>query len=197
MKIKKTVLKKVLLSLMVLGSIWFGMTENNLKNQILTLLKPATTTNPDSLNGYKIVSLSDGDTIDVDMNGKTETIRFLGIDTPETHHPDKGAQCFGPEASAKTKELLDSGRVKLAADSKAKNRDKYGRLLRYVYTENGQNVEEVLLKGGYAFVFRGENFDNKSNYLKLEKNAKQSGAGLWSKCAVNESSYGSMSTNGL
>lgn len=197
MKIKKAVLKKVLLSLMVLGLIWFGMTENNLKNKILTLLKPATTINPDSLNSYKIVSLSDGDTIDVDMNGKTETIRFLGIDTPETHHPDKGAQCFGPEASAKTKELLDSGRVKLAADSKAKNRDKYGRLLRYVYTENGQNVEEVLLKGGYAFVFRGENFDNKSNYLKLEKNAKQSGAGLWSKCAVNESSYGSMSTNGL
>lgn len=197
MKIKKTVFKKVLLSLMVLGLIWFGMTENNLKNQILTLLKPATTTNPDSLNSYKIVSLSDGDTIDVDMNGKTETIRFLGIDTPETHHPDKGVQCFGPEASAKTKELLASGRVKLAADSKAKNRDKYGRLLRYVYTENGQNVEEVLLKGGYAFVFRGENFDNKNDYLNLEKNAKQSGAGLWSKCTVNESSYGSMSTNGL
>lgn len=197
MKIKKAVLKKVLLSLVVLALIWFGSGNSGLKNKILTLLKPASTANPDSLNSYKIVSLSDGDTIDVDMNGKTETIRFLGIDTPETHHPDKGVQCFGPEASSKTKELLASGRVKLAADSKAKNRDKYGRLLRYIYTEDGQNVEEILLQAGYAFVFRGENFDNKSNYLKLEKNAKQSGAGLWSKCKVNESSYGSMSTNGL
>ena len=197
MKIKKAVLKKVLLSAVVLALIWFGSGNSGLKNKISTLLKPANTTNPDSLNSYKIVSLSDGDTIDVDMNGKTETIRFLGIDTPETHHPDKGVQCFGPEASAKTKELLAGGRVKLAADSKAKNRDKYGRLLRYVYAEDGQNVEEILLQGGYAFVFRGENFDNKNNYLKLEKSAKQSGAGLWSKCTVNESSYGSMSTNRL
>ena len=87
MKIKKAVLKKVLLSAVVLALIWFGSGNSGLKNKILTLLKPASTTNPYSLNSYRIVSLSDGDTIDVDMNGKTETIRFLGIDTPETLRP--------------------------------------------------------------------------------------------------------------
>lgn len=191
--IKKSTLKKIALSLAVLSLIWLGANWQEL-NAKLNIFTSPTEINADNLDSYKIIRFSDGDTLDVDMNGKTETIRFLGIDTPETHHPDKGVQCFGPEASQKTEELLSSGRAKLASDSKAKNRDKYGRLLRYIYTEDGISVEETLLQQGYAFVFRGENFDQKQKYLSLESTAQQSKTGLWSACNPHQDKYGAYTT---
>lgn len=190
----KQIIKKIILSLMVLGLIWFGFNFKDVTSQIKILQNNVDSVDTASLDSYKIVKFNDGDTIEVDMNGKTETIRFLGIDTPETHHPDKGVQCFGPEAAKRTEELLSSGRAKLASDSKAKNRDKYGRLLRRVYTEDGKSVEETLISEGKAFVFRAENFDQKKHYLSLEQTAKDTGAGLWSACPVNKDKNGAYTT---
>ena len=79
-----------------------------------------------------VVAVSDGDTIDVDFGGEVEPVRLLGIDTPETHHPTRPVECYGAEASARTAELLPEGtEVHLVRDVEA--RDRYGRLLAYVY----------------------------------------------------------------
>src|ERR1700760_2349312 len=83
---------------------------------------------------YSIDHFVDGDTIAVNMNGKVETIRFVGIDTPETHKPNTPVECYGPNAAAETKRLINSGgnKVRLASDPDSTNRDRYNRLLRYI-----------------------------------------------------------------
>ena len=82
---------------------------------------------------YKVTKVRDGDTIEVDYNGKTEAVRLVGIDTPETVDPRKPVQCFGVEASNKLKLLLSDTSVSLEVDETQSDRDKYGRLLRFVF----------------------------------------------------------------
>src|SRR5687768_7330504 len=82
---------------------------------------------------YNVSQFDDGDTIIVDMNGTPEKVRFIGVDTPETKDPRKPVQCFGKAASAFTKNLIGNNPVKLEADPTNTNRDRYNRLLRYVY----------------------------------------------------------------
>lgn len=108
----------------------------------------ATTTVQNNTPGlYKVVKFDDGDTIAVDMQGKTETIRFIGVDTPETHDPRKPVQCYGKTASAFTKKLIGDSPVRLEADPLSGNRDRYDRLLRYIYLPNGTLVNEALVTG--------------------------------------------------
>ncbi|HVX58163.1 MAG TPA: thermonuclease family protein, partial [Candidatus Saccharimonadales bacterium] len=91
---------------------------------------------------YAVTKYVDGDTIDVNMNGVTETIRFIGVDTPETHKPNTPVQCYGVLAAANTKEIISKyGRVRLQADPLDTNRDRYGRVLRYVYLPDGTLVD--------------------------------------------------------
>ena len=86
----------------------------------------------------------DGDTIEL---GTGERVRYIGIDTPETVDPRKEVQCFGKEASAKNKELVEGKEVRLVKD--VSDKDKYGRLLRYVYVGD-VFVNEKLVSEGYA-----------------------------------------------
>ena len=79
----------------------------------------------------------DGDTIDVIINGQEERLRLIGVDTPETKDPRKPVQCFGVEASSKATELLLNKKVRLEFDSSQSKRDKYNRLLAYIYREDG------------------------------------------------------------
>lgn len=127
----------------------------------------------------------DGDTIDVKLGGKTETIRFIGLDTPETHDPRKPVQCYGPEAAAHTKGLLEGKDVRLAADPKDSDRDKYGRLLRYVYLPDGTDVNAELVQDGWAFAYVIFPFSKHDDFVALESQAQAAGRGLWSACNVN------------
>lgn len=88
---------------------------------------------------YHIVRFSYGDTFPVNMNGTEETIRFIGVDTPETHNPCKKVQCGGPAASAYTKISLTAvgSTVGLATDGQSSNSDRNNRLPRYVYLPDG------------------------------------------------------------
>ena len=79
---------------------------------------------------YTVTGFSDGDTISVDMNGNKEKVRFIGVDTPETHKPNAPVQCYGPAASAFTKNVIGTKKVRLEADPLSTNRDRYDRLLR-------------------------------------------------------------------
>src|SRR3954453_17005721 len=96
---------------------------------------------------FRVVRVLDGDTIVVQRDGAPETVRLLGVDTPETHHPTKPVQCFGPEASDYTHARLLGQAVTLERDAEA--RDIYGRLLMYVSLD-GARFNDELLRLGYA-----------------------------------------------
>ena len=133
---------------------------------------------------YRITRYVDGDTIVVNMNGSDETIRFIGIDTPETHKPNTPVQCYGPAAAAHTKNLLQAngGKVRLAADPLGTNRDRYNRLLRYVYTPDGQLVNEVNIREGYAFYYPYFPFTKSQQFAAAQSQAQSTSKGLWGNC---------------
>lgn len=131
---------------------------------------------------YKVAGVIDGDTIVVNMNDKPETIRFIGVDTPETVHPTKPKECYGEEASKKTLEMLLSKFVYLVPDPQTKNVDKYGRLLRYVFLEDGTFVNAKLIEGGFGFNYIYDPFQFMKEFDRLEKQAKSTKIGLWGAC---------------
>jgi endonuclease YncB( thermonuclease family) len=125
----------------------------------------------------QVLRVVDGDTIQVSMNGRTYTVRYTGIDTPETVHPDKPVQPFGPEASAKNKELVGSRIVRLEKD--VSETDRYGRLLRYVYVD-GLFVNAELVRLGYAQVATyPPDVKHADLFIRLQREAREAGRGLW------------------
>lgn len=144
---------------------------------------------------YKVEQVVDGDTIIVDMNGRQEIVRMIGVDTPETRHPDRPIECFGQEATAFNKQLIGSSRVRLQADSLETNRDRYSRLLRYVYLPDGRLVETELIRKGYGFAYPFFPFEKSAEFITLEEQAKKAGLGLWSACQVTLDSNGAKHTN--
>lgn len=133
---------------------------------------------------YKVLKFDDGDTIAVDMEGKKETIRFIGVDTPETHDPRKPVQCFGKEASAFTKHTIGESRVRLEADRLSGNRDRYDRLLRFVYLPNGQLLNQTLVEEGYGFAITGFPHTKMESFVNAEAEAKGRQRGLWGQCEL-------------
>lgn len=133
---------------------------------------------------YKVTRFSDGDTITISMNGKNETIRFIGVDTPETHDPRKPVQCYGPAASAYTKNTITAAgsKVRLAADPQSSDRDRYDRLLRYIYLPDGTLLNEKLIAEGYAFYYPYFPFTKSDSFAAAQKQAQEAGKGLWSNC---------------
>jgi len=129
---------------------------------------------------YRVVQVLDGDTIVVRGGGAPETIRLLGVDTPETHHPTKPVQCYGPEASAYTASRLFGKLVRLEDD--VERHDIYGRRLAYVYLD-GRNFEQELLRKGYARLLVIEpNHAHARDMLDDELNARAHRVGLWGAC---------------
>jgi endonuclease YncB( thermonuclease family) len=123
--------------------------------------KAAETTQPGL---YHVVEFVDGDTVVVNMSGNNETIRFIGVDTPETHDPRKAVQCFGLAASNFTKNYIGQNNVRLASDPLSSNRDRYDRLLRYVYLPTGQLVNAEIIKQGYGFAYLGFPFTKSEEF---------------------------------
>jgi micrococcal nuclease len=131
----------------------------------------------------RVVAVVDGDTVEVEVGGRTEHVRLLGIDTPETVDPNRPVGCFGPEASARTAELLPEGtEVRLQRD--VEGRDHFGRLLAYVFrADDATFVNELLLAEGYAEVLVIEPNGAYAPQLRAaESAARAAGAGLWGSC---------------
>lgn len=144
---------------------------------------------------YSVVKFDDGDTITVNMNGAEETVRFIGVDTPETHHPERPVECYGREATIYTKQLIGSQKVRLQADPLDTNRDRYGRLLRYVYLPDNTLVQQKLLTEGYGFAYTFFPFTKALEFAAYEQQAKSAGKGLWSACLVKVEANGVKQTN--
>jgi micrococcal nuclease len=130
----------------------------------------------------KVVSVSDGDTIKVEFaNGTQESIRLIGVDTPETHHPTKPVGCFGVEAENFTRKNLENRDISLEYDVERK--DKYDRTLAYVYLGDVR-FNDVLLQQGYAKVLSIEPNTRYANmYSKYEVDARNKQLGLWGYCS--------------
>lgn len=135
---------------------------------------------------YRVTKVNDGDTIVVDMNGVTETVRFIGVDTPETHKPNTPVQCFGPQASAFTTKTLAGSSVRLESDPTNDNRDRYDRLLRYVYTQNGTLLNLALIEQGYGFAYTSFPFQKKQEFAQAQTRAQSTKIGLWAACETIE-----------
>lgn len=136
---------------------------------------------------YSVVSVVDGDTIKVNMDGTTETLRLIGIDTPESVHPTKPVECFGIEASNRAKELLNGKKVKLEKDPSQGERDKYGRLLVYVIMEDGVNFNKKMIKDGYAYEYTYNTpYKYQAEFKQAQVDAKNNKRGLWADGACVE-----------
>lgn len=144
---------------------------------------------------YAVTRFSDGDTIVVDMNGTPETIRFIGVDTPETHDPRKAVQCYGPAASAFTKNVIRDQRVRLSADALSSNRDRYNRLLRYVYLLDGTLLNERLIREGYGFYYPYFPFTKSEQFDAAQKLAIADVKGLWANCTPVMNERGGYTSN--
>jgi len=141
-----------------------------------------------SENTYMVLKVVDGDTLDVNIQGKVERLRLIGIDTPETVDPRKPIQCFGKEASDKAKELLIGKSVGLEIDESQGERDKYGRLLRYVFLPDGTNFNLYMISEGYAHEYTyDEAYKYQVEFKQAEAEARNTQKGLWSPetCIVN------------
>ncbi len=129
-----------------------------------------------------VARVVDGDTIRVQLPSGEEAVRYIGIDTPESVKPGAPVECFAERASALNERLVAGERVRLVRD--AEERDRYGRLLAYVYrARDGLFVNAELVRRGYATVATfPPNVAHERDFRRLARRARMSGRGLWSKC---------------
>jgi micrococcal nuclease len=141
---------------------------------------PTPTSLPITLEEAQIIKVVDGDTISVMLDGKKQTIRIIGIDTPETVDPRKPVQCYGKAASDRAKELLSNKTVWLESDPSQGNMDKYGRLLRYVFIKGSDDYGLGAILEGYAHEYTySQPYKYQEEYKKAENAAKNAQVGLW------------------
>jgi micrococcal nuclease len=130
----------------------------------------------------------DGDTIVVKLQQRSEKVRFIGVDTPESVKPGTPVQCFALEASARTKVLLPAGTpVRLEGD--VEQRDRYGRLLAYVYRDTDDLFVNLdLVQEGFAVPLTiPPNVAHAGEFAASAATARRTGVGLWSRCPATAS----------
>ncbi len=150
--------------------LWLGL--------LLTLLPAPVVSQGDSTT-VQVVRVIDGDTIQVCcVFGDQVKVRYIGVDTPETHHPMRGVEPHGMEAAEANRKLVDGKTLRLEFDVQERNR--YGRLLAYLYLEDGTFVNAWLVENGYAMVMTiPPNIKHQDLFLKLQREAREARRGLW------------------
>lgn len=139
-----------------------------------------------------VLKVYDGDTFEAEVDGKKEKVRMLGIDTPEkwdsdkmdrdaerTHRDKQTIKKLGDLASDYTTGLIGGKRVTLTKGSGDDDRDKYGRLLRYVYLEDGTFVNKKIVEEGYANAYRRFKVSKQEEFIEAERDARENKRGLW------------------
>ncbi len=131
---------------------------------------------------FRVVRVIDGDTIDIDIpDGKwpNTRIRFWGVDTPETVKPNTPVQHFGPEASRFVKALCEGKTVRIELEPAGKTRGMRGRLLAWVYLEDGRLLNRVLVTQGYGYADPRYDHHLKAELRRAQRKARKDGKGLW------------------
>lgn len=148
-----------------------------------------TNTTAPAAEGILVTKVVDGDTIKLEDG---TTVRYIGIDTPETVHPSQPVGCFGKEASAKNKELVEGKRVRLEKD--VSETDKYGRSLRYVYIGD-IFVNDYLVRQGFAnAISYPPDVKYQDQFRQAEQEARTNKRGLWGSCPAQAQSTTSSGT---
>ena len=132
----------------------------------------------------QVVRVVDGDTIRVRLGDRIERVRYIGVDTPESVKPGTPVQCYAKRAAAANAALVAGRSVRLVGD--IEQRDRYGRLLAYVYREpDGAFVNAQLVRDGYARTLTiAPNVAHARQFAALARTARDGGRGLWTACAI-------------
>jgi micrococcal nuclease len=123
---------------------------------------------------YKVKRAVDGDTL---LLNNGERVRLIGVDTPETKHPQKPVEYFGREAYLFTKQMVDGKEARF--EFEGPKRDRYGRLLAYVYLSDGTFLNAEIIKQGYGFAYTRFPFKHMEEFRKYEREARENRRGLW------------------
>lgn len=141
---------------------------------------------PAGLSRGQVVRVVDGDTVDVTVEGGQERVRLIGLDAPETHSPREPVQCFGAEATRRAEQLLTDQAVFVELDPTQGVRDRYGRLLGYLWLTDGRLVNLDLIAEGYAFEYTYDRpYKYQAAFQQAEGDARARQAGLWSPQTCN------------
>jgi micrococcal nuclease len=143
---------------------------------LLTLFITLLFISSNAQDAVKVKRVVDGDTLLL-TNG--EKVRLIGVDTPETKHPKKPVQYFGKEAYLFAKRMVEGKEVRLEYDWQ--RRDKYNRLLAYVYLLDGTFLNAEIIKQGYGFAYTRFPFKYLEEFRRYEREARENGRGLWGK----------------
>lgn len=132
----------------------------------------------DKLPKAQVVRVVDGDTVELDLNGRREKVRLIGVNTPETVDPRRAVQAYGKEASAFTRNVLGGRTVHVERD--VEQRDRYDRLLAYLYTEDGTFFNALLVRAGFAQAYTvSPNVKYAGQFRELMRKARAENRGLW------------------
>lgn len=164
--------------------------EKFIKKVSLTVTPIATSLKKDNYY-YPVLRVIDGDTVEIEIKGKKERVRLIGVNTPEVDDPRPVAACLARLAKEKTKEKLSGKLIRLESDPTQGNRDKYQRLLRYVFLEDGENFNLWLIKQGYAYEYTYQfPYRYQKEFQDQQRKAQEKKRGLWSEkieCTQNDS----------
>jgi micrococcal nuclease len=137
---------------------------------------------PRNLTEGRVSRVVDGDTADILVNGERWRVRMLGMDTPEVVAQDRPVECFGRQASARARQLLEGQTVYLERDASQDDRDRFGRYLRFVWFGDGRLFNMQMIAEGYAFeyTYRGNAHKYQRQFRSAQAEAQRTGRGLWS-----------------
>ena len=146
---------------------------------LLSLLLAVAPAPAPSSQTARVVTVNDGDTITVKLDGHTEKVRLVGIDSPELHddRPDYHSAAYAAKSYARS--LMAGETVTLDLEPRQGDRDRYGRLLRYVILSDGTNVNEAMVREGHAHVYTRFKFTLKAQFQLAEAEAKRGRLGVW------------------
>jgi micrococcal nuclease len=139
----------------------------------------------DDGSAARVVDVVDGDTLRVALSGREESVRMLGIDTPETRKPGVAVECGGRQATASLEAIAPPGtRVTLEPDPGQDRVDRFGRLLAYVRLPDGRLAEEAQVAAGWAvvYVFEGRPVSRDGELRRAMRQARGAGRGVWGTC---------------
>jgi micrococcal nuclease len=136
-------------------------------------------------SGARVVRVVDGDTIRVEVDGREQSVRLLGIDTPETHRPGVPIECGGPQASANMERLVPPGTTVVLERDRTQDRvDRYGRLLAYVRLPDGRLADDAQVAAGWAtvYVYGGHPVARDAELRRSQVAARTARRGVWATC---------------
>ena len=135
-------------------------------------------------NEVEVLHVFDGDTFSVRIDGKIEMVRVIGIDAPETGEKYTKQECYALESKKRAIEILDGNKVYLEMDPTQQDRDKYDRMLRYVFVDDGTFFNEVMIEEGFAkeYTYQDVIYQHRERLVDAEQKAKENNQGLWKHC---------------